>query len=119
MNDYVELQKIYEGYPGAFDPIKPSNYYPAKQDQGPYSRPIPGTPEASGFSQYRKNMVGNKITHIVDEEKPAAQILNRDVVKKIEELQKEADEDGHSYANMLLGRLKEYIEKDLTPKGRP
>ena len=75
MNDYVELQKIYEGYPGAFDPIKPGNYYPAKQDHGPYSRPIPGTPEASGYSQYRQNQVSPNTVTVIDEEIPAAEII--------------------------------------------
>lgn len=109
MNDYVELQKIYEGYPGAFDPIKPGNYYPAKQDHGPYSRPIPGTPEASGYSQYRQNQVSPNTVTVIDEEIPAAEIINLDVIKRVDELMDESEEAGMEYAILQLSRLKEYI----------
>ena len=102
MNDFEELQKIYEeGYRGqSFDPIKPANAYPAQQDWGPYSRPIPGSPEASGYSAYRQNMVGNKITHIIDEELPdEKQISNRVVIAKIEEIIDTLDPDNQSDLN--------------------
>ena len=112
-NDYENIQKLYEeGYRGQqFDPIKPPNAYPARQDWGPYSRPIPGSPESSGYSMYRQNMVGNGIAHIIDEEKPIprAEIINLDVLEKLKELQNEADEDGMNYALEQLSRLKEHI----------
>ena len=108
MNDFEELQKIYEGYP-------------AYNDVGPNAKYEPGeAPPKQSF--YRKGQlpVGYPGSgYIVDEEIKAAQILNLDVIKKIDELQEEADEDGMSYANMLLGKLKEYIKDDLTPKGKP
>ena len=113
MNDFVELQKIYEGYPGPYDPIKPSNYYPATQDQGPYSRPIPGSPESSGYSPYRKNKVGNKITHVIDEEKPIepAEIINLDVLKQLDELRDECVEERgkEDYSVLQLSRLRDRI----------
>lgn len=112
MNDFVELQKIYEGYRGqSFDPIKPPNSYPAKQDWGPYSRPIPGSPESSGYSAYQQNMVGNKITHIIDEEKPIEEkdISNKDVLDKIEELINEAQVHEMTYAIHALGQLRDHI----------
>ena len=108
MNDFVELQKIYEDYPGPYDPIKPSNYYPPKVDQGPYSRPVPGTPESSGYSAYNQNIVGN-IAQVIDEEIPAAEIINLDVLEKVDELSTEAEEDGMQYAVLQLSRLKEHI----------
>jgi hypothetical protein len=115
VNDYDKIQKIYEsslheGYQGqAFDPIQPSNYYPAKQDWGPYSRPVPGTPEASGYSQFRKNQVGNNIAVVVDEEIEAAEIINLDVLDKLEELIDESDDAGMEYAVLQLSKLKEHI----------
>ena len=115
MNDFEELQRIYEeGYRGqSFDPIKPANSYGYQQDWGPYSRPIPGSPESTGFSAYRQNMVGNGIAYIPgsDEEKPIepAEIINLDVLDKLDQLQKEADEDGMNYALEQLSRLKEHI----------
>ena len=113
MNDFEEIQKIYEeGYRGqSFDPIKPANAYPARQDWGPYSRPIPGSPEASGYSAYRQNMVGNKIAHIIDEEKPIppAEIINLDVLKKLDELLEDAETHGLNDAIYSLGELKDHI----------
>ncbi len=102
MNDFEEIQKIYEeGYRGqSFDQIKPANAYPAKQDWGPYSRPIPGSPEASGYSAYRQNMVGNKIAHIIDEELPELkQISNLEVIAKIEEIIDTLDPDNPTDLN--------------------
>jgi len=102
VNDFEELQKIYEeGYRGqSFDPIKPANAYPAQQDWGPYSRPIPGSPEASGYSAYRQNMVGNKIAHIIDEELPdEKQISNLEVIAKIDEIIDTLDPDNPTDLN--------------------
>jgi hypothetical protein len=109
VNDYKELQRIYEGYPGPHDPIKPGNYYPAKQDWGPYSRPVPGSPEASGYSQFRKNQVSSNTVQIIDEELPEKQISNLDVLGKIDELIQESIDEGKEYAVLQLSRLKEYI----------
>jgi len=110
-NDYENIQRLYEeGYRGQqFDPIKPPNAYPARQDWGPYSRPIPGSPESSGYSAFRQNMVGNGIAHIIDEELPEKEISNSEVLKKLEELQAEAEEDGMDYAVIQFSRLKEHI----------
>ena len=115
MNDFEELQKIYEeGYRGQqFDPVKPANSYPAQQDWGPYSRPIPGSPESSGYSAYRQNMVGNKIAHIIDEEKPIppAEIINHDVLEKLNELVSDLDPENHNDRAVMsaMGELKEHI----------
>ena len=113
MNDYTEIQKLYEeGYRGqSFDPIQPPNYYPAKQDWGPYSRPIPGSPEASGYSQFRKNQVGNKITRVIDEEIPEKEISNIDVLKKLDELVEECKQQkGETdYSVLQLLNLKDHI----------
>ena len=115
MNDFEEIQKIYvEGYRGQqFDPVKPANSYPARQDWGPYSRPIPGSPESSGFSAYRQNMVGNGIAHIIDEEKPIppAEIINHDVLEKLNELVSELDPENHNDRAVMsaMGKLKDHI----------
>lgn len=111
MNDFEEIQKIYEeGYRGQqFDPVKPPNAYPARQDWGPYSRPIPGSPESSGYSMYQQNMVGNGIAQVIDEEIPAVEIINLDVIEKIDELLDEAEDEEMTYAVLQLSRLKEHI----------
>ena len=110
MNDFEELQKIYEGYRGqSFDPIKPPNSYPAQQDWGPYSRPIPGSPEASGYSQFRQNQ--GRGGYIVDEEKSIEEkdISNKAVLEKIAKLIDEAEEHEMTYAIHALGELREHI----------
>jgi len=115
VNDFEEIQKIYEeGYRGqSFDPIKPANSYPAQQDWGPYSRPIPGSPEASGYSAYRQNMVGNKIAHIIDEEKPIPEkdISKTEVIAKIDNIMVEVDPGEQFGLNILsaLGEVKKQI----------
>jgi|TARA_R110002020_G_scaffold404244_1_gene614307 hypothetical protein len=111
VNDFEEIQKIYEeGYRGQqFDPVKPPNAYPARQDWGPYSRPIPGSPESSGYSMYQQNMVGNGIAQVIDEEIPAVEIINLDVIEKIDELLDEAEDEEMTYAVLQLSRLKEHI----------
>jgi len=121
VNDYQELQKIYEGYPAYNDVGPNAKYEPneAPPRQSFYRRgqlPV-GYPGGSGYSAYNYNQA--RSGYIVDEEIKAVQILNKDVLKKIEELQKEADEDGMMYALEQLSRLKEYIKDDLTPKGKP
>ena len=106
MNDFVKLQKIYEGYPGPFDPIKPSNYYPVRQGKPSYSSTPLGVPGGA------ENRYAAGVAHGMkfgDEEVEAAEIINLDVLKKLEELQKEADEDGMNYALEQLSRLKEHI----------
>ena len=106
MNDFVKLQKIYEGYPGPFDPIKPSNYYPVRQGKPSYSSTFAGVP-GGAENRYAAGMAhGMKFG---DEEVEAAEIINLDVLEKLEELQKEADEDGMNYALEQLSRLKEHI----------
>ena len=121
MNDFEKIQKIYEGYP-AYNNVGPNAKYEpgeAPPSQSFYRKgqlPV-GYPGGSGYSAYNYNQT--RSGYIVDEEIKAAQILNLDVIKKIEELQKEANEDGMSYALSVLGKLKEFIKDDLTPKGKP
>ena len=71
-----------------------------------------GYPGAGGYSQYNYGQAGGyqvSTVLVVDEEIKEAEILNKDVLKKLEELQKEADEDGMNYALEQLSRLKEHI----------
>ena len=49
------------------------------------------------------------ITAPIDEEIVAAEIINLDVLEKIDELEQEADETGMEYALLQLSRLREHI----------
>ena len=109
MNDFHELQKIYEGYP-AYNDIGPNAKYepgesPPKQSFYRKGQLPVGYPGGSGYSAYNYNQT--KSGYIVDEEIEAAEIINLDVI--VEELQKQADEDGMNYALEQLARLKEHI----------
>ena len=106
MNDFVKLQKIYEGYPGPFDPIKPSNYYPVRQGKPSYSSTFAGIPGGA------ENRYAAGVAHGMkfgDEEVEAAEIINLDVLDKLEELIDESDDAGMEYAVLQLSKLKEHI----------
>tara|TARA_R110002020_G_scaffold139713_3_gene310713 strand:- start:1539 stop:1889 length:351 start_codon:yes stop_codon:yes gene_type:complete len=111
VNDFEKIQKIYEGYP-AYNNVGPNAKYEpgeAPPSQSFYRKgqlPV-GYPGGSGYSAYNYNQA--RSGYIVDEEIKAVKILNKDVLKKIEELQEKADEDGMNYALEQLSRLKEHI----------
>ena len=117
-NDYENIQKLYEeGYRGLDYNPGPNAKYTANMSPNGYSYrkgQLPtGYPGAGGYSQYNYAQAGGyqvpTVTVIADEEIEAAEIINLDVIKKIEELQKQADEDGMNYALEQLARLKEHI----------
>ena len=106
MNDFVKLQKIYEDYPGPYDPIKPSNYYPARQGKPSFDYTPTGIPGGAP-NRYAANQ--GRGGYIVDEEIEAAEIINLDVLDKLEELIDESDDAGMEYAVLQLSKLKEHI----------
>jgi len=117
VNDFEKIQKIYEeGYRGLDYNPGPNAKYTANMSPNGYSYrkgQLPtGYPGAGGYSQYNYGQAGGyqvSTVLVVDEEIKEAEILNKDVLKKLEELQKEADEDGMNYALEQLSRLKEHI----------
>ncbi len=111
MNDFQELQKIYEGYP-AYNDIGPNAKYepgesPPKQSFYRKGQLPVGYPGGSGYSAYNYNQT--KSSYIVDEEIEAAEIINLDVIEKVDQLIEEAEGDGMEYAVLQLSRLKEHI----------
>ena len=118
MNDYKELQKIYEGYPAPNNIGPNAKYAPGEAPPG-YTLYRAGQLPAGGRGVYNAYELGQSGQYTVptavvvagDEEKPikAALIKNEDVLKKIAELQEEANDDGMHYALEQLSRLKEHI----------
>jgi hypothetical protein len=111
VNDFHELQKIYEGYP-AYNDIGPNAKYepgesPPKQSFYRKGQLPVGYPGGSGYSAYNYNQT--KSGYIVDEEIEAAEIINLDVIEKVDQLIDEAEGDGMEYAVLQLSRLKEHI----------
>ena len=112
-NDYENIQKLYEeGYRGLdYNPGPNAKYEPGESPpkQSFYRKgqlPV-GYPGGSGYSAYNYNQT--KSGYIVDEEIEAAEIINLDVIEKVDQLMEEAEEDGMEYAVLQLSRLKEHI----------
>jgi len=117
VNDFEKIQKIYEGYRGLDYNPGPNAKYTANISSPGYSYrkgQLPTAyPGAGGYSQYEAGQAGYyqtpTVAIIADEEVEAAEIINLDVLEKIEELQEEANDDGMYYALEQLSRLKEHI----------
>ena len=117
MNDYQKLQEIYEeGYRGLDYNPGPNAEYTANMSPNGYSYrkgQLPtGYPGAGGYSQYNYGQAGGYqvgTVLVVDEEIEAAEIINLDVIDKVDQLMEEAEEDGMEYAVLQLSRLKEHI----------
>jgi len=117
VNDFEELQKIYEGYRGLDYNPGPNAKYTANMSPTGYSYrkgQLPtGYPGAGGYSQYNAGQAGYyqtpTVAIIADEEIEAAEIINLDVIEKVDQLMEEAEEDGMEYAVLQLSRLKEHI----------
>ena len=117
-NDYENIQKLYEeGYRGLDYNPGPNAKYTANMAPNGYSYrkgQLPtGYPGAGGYSQYNYTQAGGyqvpTVAVIADEEIEAAEIINLDVIEKVDQLMEEAEEDGMEYAVLQLSRLKEHI----------
>lgn len=117
-NDYENIQKLYEeGYRGLDYNPGPNAKYTANMSPNGYSYrkgQLPtGYPGAGGYSQYNYAQAGGyqvpTVAVIADEEIEAAEIINLDVIEKVDQLMEEAEEDGMEYAVLQLSRLKEHI----------
>ena len=116
MNDYKELQKIYEGYPAPNNIGPNAKYAPGEAPPG-YTLYRAGQLPTGGRGVYNAYELGQSGQYTVptavvvagDEEIEAAEIINLDVIDKVEQLMEEAEEDGMEYAVLQLSRLKEHI----------
>ena len=120
MNDYQKLQEIYEeGYRGLDYNPGPNAEYTANMSPNGYSYrkgQLPtGYPGAGGYSQYNYAQAGGyqvpTVAIIADEEKPIpqAEIINLDVLKKLDELLEDAETHDMAYAIHSLGNLRDHI----------
>lgn len=97
MDDYSEMQKLYEGYLGmSYDPGPNAGY---AYSQGPHSYSRGQIPTANPGSQGPMTRVPLNS----DEE-------TNPVLIKIEQLMKQAHDDEMLYAVHMLGQLKEFIK---------
>jgi hypothetical protein len=118
-NDFENIQKLYEeGYRGqSYDPGPNAKY---QADEAPYGYGyrkggLPtGYPGAGGWNAYNAGQAGSYSipTAVViagDEEIEAAEIINLDVLDKLDDLIDESNEAEMDYAVLQLSRLKEHI----------
>ena len=118
MNDYEKMQMIYEGFRGQHVVLKSygpnMKYVPGEAPPNQTLSNSPGhLPLAHPDSGLRRPAAGEGalqgLTTPIDEETPEKEISNLQVLKKIEELQQEAENEGMEYAILQLSRLREYV----------
>lgn len=96
---FNDLSTIYESY---FIARKAGGQKDAVPGQPSYEKGAFSTPQGS-VNVYQKNLTSAQ-GPISDEE-------NDPVINKLEELMKEADDEGMDYAVLALGKLKKFIEE--------
>jgi len=118
VNDYEEIQKLYEeGYRGLSYNQGPNAKYDTSAAPRGYSYRKGGMPTgypgAGGWSAYNAGLAGSYgvgTAYIVDEESVNEKdISNTAVLKELQKLQQEADDDGNIYAVTQLAKLREHI----------
>ena len=120
-NDFANIQKLYEeGYRGqSYDPGPNAKY---EADEAPYGYSyrkggLPtGYPSAGGYSTYNAGQAGSygvpsAVIISGDEEVEAAEIINLDVLKKLDEIVKDLDPENHNDRAVMsaMGKLKDHI----------
>jgi len=118
-NDFENIQKLYEeGYRGLSYNQGPNAKYDAAAAPYGYSYRkggLPtGYPGAGGWSAYNAGQAGSygvptAVVVAGDEEIEAAEIINLDVLDKLDDLIDESNEAEMDYAVLQLSRLKEHI----------
>jgi|TARA_R110001583_G_scaffold54894_6_gene167624 hypothetical protein len=118
-NDFENIQKLYEeGYRGlSYDQGPNAKYDTAAAPRGYSYRKggMPtGYPGAGGYSAYNAGQagsygVGTAAIISGDEEVEAAEIINLDVLDKLNELIDESNEAEMDYAVLQLSKLREHI----------
>jgi len=118
VKDFEEMQKIYEGFRGqhailrSFGPNM--KYMPGEAPPGYTLANTPGHLPLASPDTGKQRPVGGEgamqgLTVPIDEELPAAEIINLDVLEKVNELIDEAEKDEMEYAILQLSRLREHI----------
>ena len=120
-NDFEKIQQIYEeGFRGQHAILRsygPNMKYAPDEGRTPpgYTLSyIPGHLPLASPDTGKQRPVGGEgamqgITAPIDEEILAAEIINLDVLEKVDELLDEAEKDEMEYAILQLSRLREHI----------
>ena len=120
-NDFEKIQQIYEeGFRGQHAILRsygPNMKYAPDEGRTPpgYTLSyIPGHLPLASPDTGKQRPVGGEgamqgITAPIDEEILAAEIINLDVLEKVDELLDEAEKDEREYAILQLSRLREHV----------
>ena len=120
-NDFEKIQQIYEeGFRGQHAILRsygPNMKYAPDEGRTPpgYTLSyIPGHLPLASPDTGKQRPVGGEgamqgITAPIDEEILAAEIINLDVLEKVDELLDEAEKDEMEYAVLQLSRLREHV----------
>ena len=120
-NDFEKIQQIYEeGFRGQHAILRsygPNMKYTPDEGRTPpgYTLSyIPGHLPLASPDTGKQRPVGGEgamqgITAPIDEEILAAEIINLDVLEKVDELLDEAEKDEMEYAILQLSRLREHV----------
>ena len=111
MNEYKQLQAIYEGQGGLSRDTAPNDSFTATIDpKNSYSSM--GFNSGQRNDQFALNFNNTRVTPVESEEEQIGGMISKQaIVRKIEDLQNVAEEDGMTYCVHTLGTLKEFIKK--------
>ena len=118
-NDFEKIQQIYEeGFRGQHAILRSygpnMKYTPGKAPPGYTLSNTPGHLPLASPDTGKQRPVGGEgamqgLTVPIDEEILAAEIINLDVLEKVDELLDEAEKDEMEYAILQLSRLREHV----------
>ena len=111
MNDYKQLQAIYEGQGGISRDTAPNDRYTATIDPKNSYNSM-GFNSAQRNDQFALNFNNTRVTPVESEEEQIdGEISKLAIVRKIEDLQNVAAENGMDCCIHTLGTLIEFIKK--------
>ena len=111
MNEYQQLQAIYEGWQGLSRDTAPNDRYTAASSNHSYRGSLPFSSGGSD-NLYARMATNTGVVPVESEEEQIdGEISKLAIVKKIEELMKVALEDEMMYCVHTLGTLKEFVKK--------
>ena len=111
MNEYKQLQAIYEGQGGLSRDTAPNDRYTANPSNHSYRGTLPFNSGGSG-NEFADNFNNTGVVPVESEEEQNGGMISKQaIVRKIEDLQNVAKEAGMDYCVHTLGTLKEFIKK--------
>ena len=111
MSDYKQLQAIYEGWQGLSRDTAPNDRYTAASSKHSYRGTLPFNSGGSG-NEFADNFNNTGVVPVESEEEQIdGEISKLAIVRKIEDLQNVAAENGMDCCIHTLGTLIEFIKK--------